>query len=259
MRIFFIMVFLLLNLHAKGIEAKYHVSYGIFGEVGDAKTSLSIKDNFYTVSVEANTTGFARSLSSGRDEFFQSKGVVKDDVLLPKSYLHVVKRMKTKSGFDFDMSKWKKALQKKVKLFKFFDDYIVQDRKKFFDGEEVSHSNKKLDFYVKNDLLSIFFNFKKLSNDYNITKPVQFYAVGGQGKDGRLDVRPMSKNEQKEIFEDESGYNFAISINQPIFSSENGELFVKLDENGIAKEAILKDVLFFGDIRAKLVSSRVLD
>ncbi|PID47271.1 MAG: hypothetical protein CR967_05060 [Proteobacteria bacterium] len=258
MRFLMILFLLFLNLQANIIEAKYHVSYGIFGEIGVVKTRLKTHDKSYIISIEANTTGFARSLSGQRDEFFQSKGSIENGVLKPKIYTHTVTRMKRKNSFIMNPSQWESALSKKVKTMKFFDNFVLEERQKFFDGKLTSKSSKRLKYYAQNDLLSVFFNFKKLSNDYNITKLTKFYAVGAKNENGELLVLPMSQDRQREIFENVSGHNFIVFVNQPIFSSEKGELFVKINKDDIADEAILKDVLFFGDIRAKLVWKNIV-
>lgn len=259
MRIIFILFALVLSLYAKHIEAFYDVTYGIIGKIGVAKADFVIKDdNTYTISIEAKTTGFANSLSGNRREFFKSEGsVLENGVLNPKVYTHIVLRNKKKSGFVFDISKWKKVLSKKVKVIKFGEDKIAKHVTKYLDGKVTSDSVKTLKYFVKDDLLSLFFNFKTKSNDFNITKTTNFYAVGANKKDGRLEVSPMSTKLQKELFESKGGHNFIATINQPIFSSEKGELFVRLDDEGICTYAVLKDVLFFGDIKGKLVKKNV--
>lgn len=259
MRVFFIILALCFSINAKVIETYYRISYGIVGEVGVAKAVLNIKKNgSYTVNIEANSTGFAKSLSGNRNEFFQSVGkVTKDGVLIPKTYTHVVTRLKKRSGFSIDPRKWKKVLNKKVSIIKFYDTKIVERKIKSMDGKIYSDTNTTLNYYVKNDLLSLFFNFKTQSNDFNITQKTPFFAVGADDKDGRLDIAPMSKKLQEEFFESKGGHNFIAIINKPVFASEKGELFVKLDNSGLCTEAVLKDVLFFGDIRGKMVKNNV--
>jgi hypothetical protein len=41
-----------------------------------------------------------------------------------------------------------------------------------------------------------------------------------------------------------------VVVDQDIFESDRGELYVSLDSDYLAIEAMLKDVLLFGDIRA---------
>lgn len=259
MRIILILSLFFLHVNAKVIEAYYHVTYGIFGEVGVVRTILKVnKDKTYTINVEANTTGFAKSLSGNRNEFFQSKGeVLENGIFKPNEYKHIVLRMKRKNSFVLDPNKWKKALSKKVKTINFYKDKIIEHKTKSFDGKIISKSNKTLKYHVKDDLLSLFFNFKTLSKDYNLTKTTPFYAVGASDEDGRLDISSMPKKLQEEVFEDESGHNFIAIINKPVFASDKGELFIKLDDEGIGIMAVLKDVLFFGDIKASLVKKSV--
>lgn len=259
MRGLLILFFLLLNLQANVIEAYYKVSYGIIGEVGVAKARFEIYDNkTYTIDMEANTTGIAKSLSGDRREIFQSKGLVRDDGrLVPKTYLHEVRRMKRKSGFTLDPNRWKKVPSVKLTIVKFGEKTIHEYKTKSLDGEVYSKSNKTLDFIVHDDLLSLFFNFKVQSNDFNITKKTPFYAVGADKKDGRLDILPMPKSLQREFFENTKGHNFIAIVNKPVFASKKGELLVRLDDDGICTKAVLRDVLFFGDIRGELVKKNV--
>jgi len=42
-------------------------------------------------------------------------------------------------------------------------------------------------------------------------------------------------------------------INQKIFASDKGKLLLRVGDDGITKQAILKDVIFFGDMVAKKV------
>lgn len=252
-----ILAFIVTSFYAKKIDATYHITYGIVGEVGVAKAKFITKDdNTYLINIEANSTGFAKSLSGGRNELFKSEGrVFKSGRLEPKTYTHVTTRMKKKSGFILDPSKWEKVLSKKENVSTFHEDKITERRIKSLDGEILKDKTKTLKYFVKDDLLSLFFNFKIRSNDFNITKTTDFYAVGADKKDGKLEVKPMLKKDQLELFGDESGHNFIAIINKPVFSSNKGELYIKLNDAGIATAAVLKDVLFFGDIKATLVNS----
>ncbi len=254
MRIIFGLFLLFVTLNAKIIEASYFISYGIFGEIGKVKTSLKTTHDSYAIKVEANTTGLARAISGDRDEIFVSKGKIINNTLAPHTYTHIVKRLKRKNNFSTNPQTWKKVLKQKNTFIRFHDSFITENKQIYFDGKLESNASKKLDFYAKNDILSMFFNFK----DYNITKKTILYAVGAKGDNGELEIKPMSKAKQQNIFQDTSGHNFTIFINQPIFSSKKGELFVKIDNEGIGQIAMLKDVLFFGDIRAEIIDKKII-
>lgn len=83
--------------------------------------------------------------------------------------------------------------------------------------------------------------------DHNRT----FFAVGGNKKDGRIDMVALdglSLAEGQKKLGVTQGDVFKVIINDTIFSSEKGELIIQLDSEGICSKAILEDVLFFGDI-----------
>lgn len=259
MRLILLFLSIFINLHAGRIEAYYRISYGIVGEVGVAKASLTVfKDKTYSVNIEANTTGIAKFLSGNRHEIFTSKGrVLEDGRLVPNTYRHEVIRLKKKNSFTLNPKKWKEAKSKKLTIVTFHEDKIIQKKRKIFDGDVYYKSDKTLDYFVQDDLLSLFFNFKIQSNNFNITKKTPFYAVGASDKDGRLDIFPMPKKLLDEFFDTQKGHNFIVTINKPVFSSKNGELLIQLDDDGICTSAVLRDVLFFGDIKGILVKKNV--
>ena len=45
-----------------------------------------------------------------------------------------------------------------------------------------------------------------------------------------------------------------VLLNKRIFASKNGEMYIDLNDDGICTNAVLKDVLMFGDIRGKMTS-----
>ena len=46
----------------------------------------------------------------------------------------------------------------------------------------------------------------------------------------------------------EDGIYLIVTIYQKIFASKEGKLYIVLNSEGIAKKAVLKDVIMFGDI-----------
>ncbi len=44
-----------------------------------------------------------------------------------------------------------------------------------------------------------------------------------------------------------------VVVNDDIFASDKGELLINLRDDGLCTQAILKDVLFFGDIRGEMI------
>ncbi|RLA78927.1 MAG: DUF3108 domain-containing protein, partial [Epsilonproteobacteria bacterium] len=96
-----ILIFIIVTTtFAVDISAKYKVSFGIFGEIGIAKTSLHVDaENKYKVVVHANTTGMANFLSGEREEWHISVGrVAKTGILIPDYYEKIVQRYSNIDG-----------------------------------------------------------------------------------------------------------------------------------------------------------------
>ncbi len=231
MKLFLLLLFSIV-LNAKMVEAYYDVRYGLFGKVGESKAKLEQNATDYKIEVEAKATGFAKVLSGGRVERYESVGVVKDGLLVPKIY----KKMRK--------SKTKKDI--KIFIFDYKNRVIKVHREIYRKNTLESVEDKNLSYFVENDVLTLYFNIKKLlkPGKYNY----RFYAVGGRRKDGRIDVIvPKDKRSVKELLKVD-GFYLIVKIYQKIFASKEGELILAMDEEGITKKALLKDVIMFGDI-----------
>ncbi|WP_024954355.1 DUF3108 domain-containing protein [Sulfurospirillum arcachonense] len=249
MRIIIMIFAIFSSLFATDISAQYKVTFGIFGEIGIAKTNLHVNDdNSYKITVHAKSTGLANALSGQREEWYVSVGKVdKKGILVPDYYEKTVQRYSRKVTLNADSLILKKDIKKYI---------FSHDTKELkleitrYRNDKVSHEVKKGDYYAPNDLLSLFFNFKKMLPSLVVTKASKFYAVGANKKDGRIDIQPL-KNEKKikKELEWRDGHMMKVVINDKIFASKKGELLINLQDDGLCLDAVLKDVIFFGDIR----------
>ncbi len=229
---------------ATDISAKYKVSFGIFGQIGIAKTNLHVENKKYKITIHAKTTGMANLLSGEREEWYVSSGNVDDDgILVPEFYEKTVQRYSSYEG--------ETVLKKDIKKYIFSHAekalYVEQTK---YRGESVSHEKKDGDYYAPNDLLSLFFNFKNMLPSLEVKSASKFYAVGANKTDGRIDVMPLKRSSDLNW---ESGHLMKVIVNDDIFASDKGELLINLGADGLCKQAILKDVLFFGDIRGEII------
>ena len=231
------------SLFATDISAKYKVSFGIFGQIGIAKTNLHVENNEYKITIHAKTTGMANLLSGEREEWYVSAGKVNDGILIPDFYQKTVQRYSSSDG--------ETVLKKDIRKYIFSHDtkqlHVEQTKQK---GKQVTHEKKDGDYYTTNDLLSLFFNFKKMLPSLEVKTPSIFYAVGANKTDGRIDVKPLHV---KDEFDWKSGHLMKVIVNDDIFASDKGELLINLRDDGLCQQAILKDVLFFGDIRGEMI------
>ena len=268
MKFFTILILCASALFSETISAKYEISFGVFGAVGSANTRLVRQGDRYEIVMDAVAQGVAGSLSGQRRESFRSKGRVVAGLLMPDLYVHEVSRKKGKTTKN----------ERKTYAFDYARKTIKFQKFKGTGGELQLVSDEILPYFATNDLLSLFFNFSKIPHSGD-----KFFvrAAGAKGADGRIDIeRPRGSaaaNIASELgvappseadtnsgaaasakpgehgADKQAAAIYVVFINQPIFSSSRGELHLSLNERGYADRAVLKDVLLFGDIRARLV------
>jgi hypothetical protein len=234
-KIILALAFLSSLLNAKTVNATYEVSYGIFETLGIAEASFETReDNTYMIRIEARTTGLAKLLTNNRIETYESHGLIINGILVPKKYIKIRRTdsKKTTKIYTFDhVSKtvWRENIQS--------DEW----------------DKVKNEFYASEDVLSLFFNFK---SHLKTRQDRAFYAIGGNIKEGRIDIRfPQDEAliEMQQKLETTQGDFIKVILNDRIFSSERGELLINLDSSGLCEKAILEDVLLFGDIVGKRI------
>lgn len=254
MRIVLIVLLFLNSVFAKDISATYKVSFGIFGQIGTAKTSLHVEDNRYKINVLAKSTGFAAFISGGRTEFYESRGKVLNGILIPEIYKKIIQR-KVNIGDTFS-GESKTVIKKYILIYKFnHRAKKIVATKIHIKGKSRSEHSEVLKFYAKNDILSIFFNFKKLFPNLTIKKKYLLHAAGAGKKRGDIHLFPATKKEFSKLLSGKlDNLKFMkVVLSDKIFASKKGELYLALDNNGICEKAVLKDVIFFGDIRGELI------
>ncbi|MBE0491430.1 MAG: DUF3108 domain-containing protein [Sulfurospirillum sp.] len=239
-------------INAKSIEASYKVSFGIFGQIGIAKASLHVShDGNYTINMHAKSTGLSSFLSGQRQEWYKSSGKLDTmGFLRPDTYSKVVQKNVNTSENASNSFRLKKDTKNYTLDHKHKKVMVSQQKK--LDEKIIATSNETLEYYAQNDLLSLFFNFKDLL--YDTQKPLVLHAVGANKKDGKIEITPISDTKAlQEEFGWSEGVYLKVTLNDKIFASEKGELLINLNDAGIAQNAVLKDVLFFGDIRGDLI------
>ncbi|WP_419764536.1 MAG: DUF3108 domain-containing protein [Arcobacter sp.] len=245
-------------LNAKTIEATYKISYGIFGELGLAKTTLEIfPNNRYKIKVHAYATGIAKFLSSNKEEFYESYGFVKNNLLIPQKYIAISNNdyKKREKTYLFDYSKNKIFLEKHEKKLITKYDKDLQKQQSWVKSD----SKEFTKFFASNDLLSLFFNIAHIIPSFEKGNSYALKAIGANKDNGKLDIIIPKKEAYKELEASLNTKNkkFIVSIHQKIFSSSNGELFISLNSEGFCDKAVLKDVLIFGDITGEMINFKI--
>ncbi len=227
------------------MDAEYDVSYGVLGNVGVAEASYTQENGTYKIMIKAKATGLAKLVSQSRVETYESIGIVKDGVLVPQIFL-----MKKKRGSKVDTKRYMFDYKK-------HQITILESKKRDSNSNE---KQKTLPFFTHNDILTLFFNLKHIIGDnFTTNKELELIAAGAREKDGKINLYSLKGKEYKSISKllDKKEHILSVVLNQRIFASQKGEMFLNLNDDGICTSAVLKDVIMFGDIKGVLKKLKV--
>jgi hypothetical protein len=229
------------SLNAKTVTAKYKVEFGIIGEIGIANALLTKNQQSYVIDVELKATGLAKTLSGNRKEQHISKGHIENGVMVSDLYQVIKSHGSTTTNKIY-------RINHKTKI-------VTKEYKRWKRGKLTKDKMTTMDYYSKDDLLTLYFNLDKKIKDKRDAKTYTFKAIGAEKQKGSVDVIIPNQNQLNEYKEavgkiDKGSWYARAIINQDIFSSDKGELLLRIGKDGITEKAVLKDLIFFGDIRA---------
>ena len=226
--------------HAEVISASYKVEFGVFGEIGIANATLTRDANSYEIDVELEATGISKTLSGNRKEHHVSKGHIENGVMISDLY----QVMKSHGG----------KVTNKVYRPNHARKSVTKEYKRWRDGKLEKDETSTLNYYSEDDLLTLYFNLNNKIADKTMSNSYTFEAIGAEKQNGTVLVEIPSRSElplfKEALGSDDSGWYARAIINQNIFSSDKGELLLRIGQDGITERAVLKDLIFFGDIRA---------
>lgn len=260
MKKFIPLLFIFTNiiLFAKTIEANYSITYGSFLDLGIANAKLTYNQKEYEIKIEAKTIGMAKFITNNRIEIYKSTGKFIDNKFVPKKFIKI-----KKNDHKSRIKEYTFDYQNKKILVKTINEGIkksVNKELKFEEKPFYNENTNELNFFTKNDLLSLFFNLNELI-EFKNKKSYSFSAIGANKKDGKIDLLIPSKDRTYQLnktMKKENEKKLIVHINQKIFGSEKGELLLSLNNEGFCSIAILKDVLFFGDIIGEMKDFKII-
>ncbi|MDR2905536.1 MAG: hypothetical protein LBU73_06255 [Helicobacteraceae bacterium] len=249
MRIFAIVLMFFWAAGAQAFEsyAKYNVKYSWF-ELGDAIAKLSIDGDRYVTEVSAKSKKMAATFSGNRQETYRSEGrVIKENgqnVLLPEK---LEWRMKSTNKSRYII--W---------IFDHENEIATMVKEECDSKKKCNHETTMLEGekYSRNDILTIYHN---ITNNFmkSPEKNIEVNVVGSR-KRARVE-KPEGKllKAAQENLGLTSGNILVVHLNQELFSSADGALFVLLDDDNIVKKAVIVDTVLFGDVVGDLVEKKV--
>ncbi len=225
-----LLLFQTLYAEKKVLHVRYDISYAIFGTIGvsDATLTIDPEKKQYTIQIKAHAKGLAKLMSNGRVELYESHGVIKKGILIPQRYETL-----TKKGRHFEELHRYRFDHKARKIF---------HKHQIKTADNTQMTEEVLPYYARDDIQTLFFNLKKYVQSGVCHKNgCTLRAVGANDKEGRVDIVPAKKNMLKVI------------LHRRIFASKRGEIYIHLTKEGFSDYAMLKDVVFFGDVKAKAI------
>ncbi len=238
-----LLILTLISIQAETTDVEYKVDFGVFGEIGIAKAKLIKEESRYEIDIQLDATGIAKTLSGDRTERHISKGHIEEGKMVSDLYQII------KSHGVYSSNRIYRIDHKNKK--------VTQQTQKWKKGKLYKDKTVDMDeVYAKDDLLTLYFNLDSYIEDKNVSKDYRLHAVGAEKQEGYVDIHIPTSNElleyQEALGKNRAWYAKAI-IHQDIFSSDKGELLLGIGEDGVTEKAVLKDLIFFGDIRAKRI------
>ena len=213
-----ILLIIAIFTYAFSIKAEYIAKYGFFGVVAKASGYFERNETNYIIKTYSKTTKFINF-----QNYHISKGIIKNNILIPQIYENIIIRGKEKFyliyKFDYKNKKITKIKYKNQKLIK----------------------TSTLKYFAKNDILSLYFNLPHIMK----TDKATFKAVGGERHTGRIDIEILKKGKITKL---------KANLYNKIFAGDKGILYLDINStNWVTIKGIVKNVLKIGDLQGELV------
>ena len=236
---------LCLPLHAHRIDVTYDISYWFLDHIASTTLHFESDQGRYHIAAKAQLHGIAAAMARHHTEEHNSSGSINSSrKLIPQRYT-VVRSLdgyRREQEYHFDYRRHRILLHQHetwIKYEKRFDPTSMH-----FVNTDKSHQRsfaRQLRFWAGDDLLSLYFNARNRLMAMQPGETLFFHAVGS--RNGIVKVQRTTEP-----------HRYIVFINQDIFRSKEGKLFITLDKNYFVKEAVLKDVFLFGDLTVKRMS-----
>ncbi len=228
-------------VNAKNIEVDYSAQFGILGEIARAHATLASKSKSYTIDASITAVGIiAKAVTGNLKERHISNGHIVNGLLVTDVYQMIKTYGIYSSTTIYRVDHKKKRVTK---------HYI-----KWKKNKEIINEKVMLGYYGIDDLMTLFLNLPKHINNKYKSNHYRFSVVGADRKNGRVDVLIPPVNSLKQIKnlvgEGEAGDWYSkIVMYRKLYNSQKGELAVRIGKEGLVEKAVLKDLIFFGDVR----------
>ena len=219
---------------AKVTQLNYKATFGSFGTVGTINNKLTQNKKTYKIETKVQLAGMAKTIMGGQVEDYVSTGHMKNGLMICDNYTMTSTKVGKKVKKEYSINHTGK--------------YVTKRSRKWVNGKLVKDKSKKLKFYAKDDLLTLYFNLGIAIKQKG--KTYHFKAVGLEKQKGkvRVTVPSDSKNAsyKQNLGKGAALYAKAL-IHQKNFKKQKGDILLAIDKDGFIKKAVIKDIMLFGD------------
>jgi len=224
------------SVYAKKISVNYEARFGLLGKVGAIYNTIDINNGRYTINTTLKLYGVAKMLLGNQKEHYISKGKVVDGMFLPEFYSMstIKKHKKMLKEYHFDHKTHK----------------LVRIKKKWRNGKLTSDEKKIVNFYAKDDLLTLYFNMDKHIKDHKAKHSFNLMVAGLERQNGKVKITVASLKDKKK-YQDELGNSASwyakAHIVQKSFKNKSGDILLSISKDRYIQTAVIKDLVMYGD------------
>ncbi len=238
------MILLLSNtvLYAQTVSLNYRATFGIFGTVGMIKNRVEQNGDRYRIETTVELVGMAKMIMGGQTEHYLSRGHTENGLMVT-DYYRMVSRKKSKvvtKEYIIDHQAHK----------------VTKKYKRVKHGKIERETTQQLDFYAKDDLLTLYFNMDKHIRDHQGAHSFMLKAVGLEKQKGLVRITVASPSEvpsyRKDLGESAAWYAKALIV-QKNFRKKKGDILLSVEKDGFIKKAVIKDILLYGDAKLERI------
>ena len=261
MRLFLITLILTGSLIATDFSARYNVDVGMFGKVGYADLTFNETRDRYEMKLVAKTTGTAATLTGERMETYISKGSVVSGRYLPDTFIKIKKTtsMERVQTYHFDHIKQEITLKEDKTEWvsgSEFDPIAFKIVKQNL--QQSSSMSSVLQTYNENDILSSYLNTKQRCNAEK--KEYDLHAVGAHNDEKEITLSfldGLKRTQAASSFSKDTGNIYNLHVQALDKEDTTVDVLIAFDNDGHMKEAVLDDLFWVGEIKAKREYHRV--
>ncbi len=237
----FMLLFFTPVLNAKNIEVDYSVEFGVLGEVARAHATLTTKRKVYTIDANVLVVGaIAKMVTDNLQERHISTGHIVRGLFVTDTYQMIKSYGNYKSTTIYHVNHKRKRVTR---------HYI-----KWKKDKEIINEKVNLAYYGRDDMMTLFLNLPKYIKNKHKNKNYKLSVVGADRKNGRVDIAIPSEKSLKQMKMllgegKKSDWYSKVIMHRKLYNSQKGELDTQMAKDGIVKKAVLKDLIFFGDVR----------